>query len=207
MPVAHPFQQQAAREPEPPALHDRAMDNLRFIREAMEGAAPFTAVSGWGQCAIGVTALAAARLAANQMGRRGWLLVWLAEALLSAAVAGCAMWRKARRREESLLSRAGRKLVTNMSPPLFVGALLTVVLFRAGLVQIVPAVWLLLYGAGVVTGGAFSVQIVSVMGLCFMLLGAAALFVPWGAANLLLAAGFGGLHIIFGVIIARRHGG
>ena len=207
MTVVRPLRQQPAPEREPPALHDRAMDNLRFIREAMESASSFTAVSGWGQCAIGLTALAAAWIAVRQTARRGWLLAWLAEALLSTVIAGWAMWRKARRREESLLSRPGRKLVINLSPPLFVGALLTVVLFRAGHVEIIPAVWLLLYGAGVVTGGAFSVQIVPVMGLCFMLLGAAALFLPWGAANALLAAGFGGLHIIFGIIIARRHGG
>jgi hypothetical protein len=183
------------------------MDNLRFIREAMERASSFTAVSGWGHVLIGLTAFAAAWLAYRQPTARRWLFVWLGEALLSAAIAGLTMWRKARRREESLLSKPGRKLALNLSPPLFVGALLTVVLFRAGLVQLVPAVWLLLYGTGVVTGGAFSVQIVPVMGLCFMLLGAFAPFLPWASANALLAAGFGGLHVAFGFIIARRHGG
>ncbi|MDT7604031.1 MAG: hypothetical protein QOF61_2028 [Acidobacteriota bacterium] len=207
MTVVRPIRPQTVEESEPPALHARAMDNLRFIRETMEGAASFTAVSGWGQVLIGATACAAAWLAWRQPTARRWLLTWLAEALLSAAIAGAMMWRKARAREESLLSKPGRKLAINLSPPLFVGALLTVVLFRAGVVSLIPAVWLLLYGAGVVTGGAFSVQIVPVMGLCFMLLGAAAAFLPWAQANALLAAGFGALHMIFGFIIARRHGG
>ena len=192
---------------EPPALHARAMDNLRFIREAMESASSFTAVSGWGQAAIGLTALAASYMAWVQPARRDWLAVWFAEAAVSLLIAGFSMWRKARAHEQALLSRPGRKLVINFAPPVAVGALLTAVLFRSGQWQLIPAVWLLLYGAGVVTGGAFSVPVVPVMGLCFMLLGAAALFGPWGFANALLAAGFGGLHIIFGILIARRHGG
>jgi hypothetical protein len=207
MNALRPVSPPAAEGSEPPALHARAMDNLRFIRETMEGASSFTAVSGWGQLLIGVTACAAAWLAYRQPTARRWLLTWLAEALLSSVIAGAMMWRKARAREESLLSKPGRKLAINLSPPLFAGALLTVILFHAGFVSIIPAVWLLLYGAGVVTGGAFSVQIVPVMGLCFMLLGAAAAFLPWAQANALLAAGFGALHVVFGFIIARRHGG
>jgi hypothetical protein len=87
------------------------------------------------------------------------------------------------------------------------GALLTVALFRARLAGAIPAVWLLLYGTGVVTGGMYSVSIVPVMGICFMVLGAMALFVPAAWGNWLMAAGFGGLHIIFGTIIARKYGG
>jgi hypothetical protein len=207
MTVAKLTRLRPVEEQEPPALHARAMDNLRFIRETMESAASFTAVSGWGQCAIGLTALGATALAARQAKARAWLLVWFVEAMVSLVISGWTMRRKARAAETPLLSRPGRKLALNFAPPAFVGALLTVALFRAGLLSVIPPTWLLLYGAGVVTGGAFSVKIVPVMGLSFMLLGCVALFSPpvWGDA--FLAAGFGGLHLIFGVIIARRHGG
>ena len=191
----------------PPALHDRAMDNLRYIRETMERASSFTAVPGWGQVAIGVTALAATYLAAHQPTPRGWLGTWLAEAVIALLIAGWLMDRKARALGAPLLSGPGRKVAFSLSPPLVVGALLTVVLFRAGLNEAIPGMWLLLYGTGVVTGGMFSVSIVPVMGICFMLLGAATLFAPAAWGNWLMAAGFGGLHIIFGTIIARKYGG
>src|SRR5205807_613717 len=186
MAVVHPFQKPEADEP--PALHDRAMDNLRFIREAMERASSFTAVPGWGQVAIGVTALFAALVASQQKTFADWLAVWLAEAAVSAAIAGWTMYRKAHASDTSLLSRPGRKLIINLSPPMVVGALLTVVFYRAGLTGQLPGLWLLLYGTGVVTGGAFSVRPVPFMGLCFMLVGAGALFCPAAWGNAFMAA-------------------
>lgn len=192
---------------QPPALHDRAIDNLRYIRETMERASSFTAVPGWGQVAIGLTALAATYIAAQQPTARAWLFVWVAEAIISLLIAGWLMDRKARASGVPLLSGPGRKVAFSLSPPMIVGALLTVALFRARLVNAIPAIWLLLYGTGVVTGGMYSVSVVPVMGICFMVLGAAALFAPAAFGNWLMAAGFGGLHIVFGYIIARKYGG
>ncbi|MDX6694197.1 MAG: hypothetical protein QOF02_1800 [Blastocatellia bacterium] len=201
----HQLRPQAAEEP--PALHERAMDNLRFIRETMERASSFTAVSGWGQVAIGVTAAGAALVASEQATKQAWLVVWIVEAVLSLLISVAAMTRKAHAAGTPLLSGPGRKVAFSLSPSLVVGALLTVMLYRAGLTGAIPGVWLLLYGTGVVTGGMFSVGIVPVMGLCFMFVGAVALFCSPSWGNYFLAAGFGGLHIIFGIIIARRHGG
>lgn len=205
MAVVHPFQKPNTEEP--PALHDRAMDNLRFIRETMERASSFTAVPGWGQVAIGVTALFAALVASQQRQFADRLAVWFTEAAISACIAGWTMYRKAHASDTSLLSRPGRKLIINLSPPMLVGALLTVVFYRAGLTGQLPGLWLLLYGTGVVTGGAFSVRPVPVMGLCFMFVGAGALFCPQAWGDALMASGFGLLHIIFGIHIARNYGG
>lgn len=194
-------------EKEPPALHDRAMDNLKFIRETMERASSFTAVPGWGGVLMGVSALLASYIATQQPTRNLWLAAWVVEALLALVIGGWAMDRKARKCEMPVLSGPGRKFALSYAPPILVGVLLTIALYRVGLMSALPGVWLLLYGTGVVTGGAFSVKAVPLMGVCFILLGAVALFAPavWG--NYLMAAGFGGLHIIFGIIIARRHGG
>jgi hypothetical protein len=192
---------------EPPALHERAMDNLRYIRDTMERATAFTGVSGWGEVAIGATALVATVIAARQGHFTGWLAVWVAEGVISLLIAGWSMDRKARAAQMPLMSGPGRKAVFSLSPPMIAGGLLSLVLIRARLTNLIPGVWLLLYGTGVVTGGMFSVGVVPIMGLCFMALGAAALFAPPEFANWFMAAGFGGLHIVFGVIIARKYGG
>lgn len=192
---------------EPPALHDRAMDNLRYIRETMERATPFTGISGWGEIAIGSTALVASFIAAQQTTFRAWFAVWVAEGLISLLIAGWSMDRKARAVHLALISGSGRKVVFSLAPPLIAGALLTLVLARAGATNAIPGMWLLLYGTGVITGGMFSVRAVPAMGVCFMLLGAIALFFPPAWANWFLAAGFGGLHVLFGAIIVRKYGG
>jgi len=190
-----------------PALHARAMDNLSFIRSTMERATAFTAVPGWGGVAMGVTALAATALTQSRGTRGEWLVVWLAASVLALAIGGWCMRVKAKRAGTSVFSYPGRRFVLSYLPPLAVGALLTLVLVRAGLYSTLPGTWLLLYGTGVVTGGAFSVRVVPIMGLCFMALGAIALLAPPAWGDWLMAAGFGGLHIIFGLIIARRYGG
>ena len=190
-----------------PALHARAMDNLSFIRSTMERATAFTAVPGWGGVAMGVTALAAAAVARVVPSRGEWLMVWLAASALALSIGGWSMAAKARKAGTSVFSDSGRRFVLSYLPPLVVGALLTIVLARAGLYSALPGTWLLLYGTGVVTGGAFSVRVVPVMGFCFMALGALALLAPTAWGDWLMAFGFGGLHIVFGLIIARRYGG
>ncbi len=196
----------ALRE-EPPALHTRAMDNLRYIRETMEGASAFTGVPGWGGVAMGLTALITAVLASRQPTAGWWLATWIGDALVSVSIAAWAVNRKVKRAAIPLLSKSGRKFALSFSPPMLAGLLLTIALYRTGLVHMLPGAWLLLYGAAVANAGAFSIKIVPTMGICFMLCGAAALFSPPAWANAYMAAGFGGLHILFGFVIARRHGG
>lgn len=192
--------------PAPPALHDRAMDNLRFIRETMANASSFTAVPGWGGVAMGVTALLASGLAWNTRDVRSWLVIWFCEAGVAIAIAATAMAVKLRRANETLLSGPGRKFVFGFAPPLVVGAVLTLALLRSEVWEALPGTWLSMYGAAVTAGGASSVRSVPVMGSVFVLLGCIALLVPV-LGNHLMAAGFGILHIAFGFLIARRHGG
>jgi len=188
------------------AAPDPAAD-LRFIRDTMERSAAFTAVSGVGYILLGLTAIVAAWLAARQASSFAWLQVWLAEGILAVVIGLLSCTWKANRRGLPLFSGPARKVALGLAPPLVAGAFLTLLMLRAGLQSALPSAWLLLYGAGIITGGAFSVAILPVMGVCFMLLGALAVLAPAAWGNWFLAAGFGGFHIIFGFLIARRHGG
>ena len=195
------------RPSEPIALHDRAMDDLRYIRQTMERAGAFTAVSGLGGVGMGVAALSAAVVAGGQPTTGRWLGVWLIAAAVAIAIASWTTARKARRARMALLDGPGRKFALSFLPPVLAGAALTAVLYENGAVATLPGMWLLLYGAGVVTAGTFSVRVVPLMGVCFMALGVAALFWPAPGGDVYLGAGFGGLHIVFGAAIARRYGG
>jgi hypothetical protein len=193
----------------PDALRDHAVSNLRYIRETMERASAFTSIPGWGGAAIGVTALATTALSEPMIawnpGR--WLAVWLIEAAVAATIGGASMWMKARRAETRFMSGAARRFFVSYFAPLIAGAILTITIVRRGSYDALPAMWLLLYGAAFVSSGAFSLRVIPMMGLCFMIAGVAAALMPLAVGNLLLGAAFGGLHIVFGIIIARNYGG
>lgn len=188
-------------------MHVRAMDNLRYIRETMERAGSFTAISGWGVVAIGIIAVIAGVVAGLQASPRAWLAIWLLDAVVSLVIAVSTIGAKASALRIPLLSEPARKFFLSFSPPMLVGAVLSAVLLAQDHTALLPGVWLLMYGAAVVTAGTYSVKIIPVMGAAFMSVGAIALVAPAAWGNMVLAAGFGGLHIAFGLLIARRHGG
>ncbi len=189
------------------AAEDVAAEHLRYIRDMMARSETFTAVPGWGSVAMGVTALGAAAWAASQPTAWGWLQVWLAEALLGGAIGVVRMVRKARASGLGLQSGPGRKYVLGLLPALATGALLTLAVWQVGAFDLLPGIWLLLYGAALVTSGTFSIRALPLMGAAFMVLGGLALFAPATWTDALLALGFGGLHIGFGLVIAWRYGG
>jgi hypothetical protein len=191
----------------PIPIDARAADHLRYIRETMESAGEFTAVPGWGGVAMGITALVASVVASRQHSPRAWFLVWLVEVFVAVAIAAPAAATKAHRVNSRLFSGPGRKFLYSFAPPIIAGGFLTFALFRMGSFATMPGTWLLLYGAAIVTGGAFSVRVVPIMGVCLIALGGAALFAPalWG--DVFMALGFGVVQIVFGAWIARRHGG
>ena len=191
----------------PQALHARADDNLRFIRDTMSKAAQFTAIPGWGGVAMGVTAIIAAGLISRETDSRRWMAWWFGEAAVAMAIGALTMTWKMTRLNMPLLAAPAKRFALAYVPPLAAGAILTPVFFVNGLAARLPGCWLLLYGVAIATAGTLSVPVVQAMGLVFMAVGAASFLAPASYGDLFMAAGFGGLHILFGLIIARKHGG
>jgi hypothetical protein len=200
----------AARSTEPIALESRAEDNLRFIRDTMARAGAFTSVSGTGTIGAGFVGLAAAIFASPAMiatNPRRFLEVWIGTALVAGAIAVVAMRRKARQAGQSLMGASARRFTLAFFPAILAGAVLTIAFGAAGQESLLPGTWLSVYGAAVTAGGAFSVRPVPVMGCAFLMLGALCFALPADLQQFVLAAGFGGLHLLFGYHIARHHGG
>ena len=192
----------------PDEMQAHAIENIRFIRDAMARASRFTAVPGWGGVLIGLSACVAAVLSGPPDNSRRWMTIWFADAAVAAAIALAAIAIKARRSGAPLSSAApAHRFALAYAPPLIAGMVLTPVFTTFGLSARLPGCWLLLYGTAVATGGAFSIRIVPLMGLCFMTLGVIAFAAPAAWGHWLMAAGFGGLHIAFGLVIARKYGG
>ena len=103
-------------------LHTHAMDNLRFIRETMEQAGSFTAVAGLGRLCHGCTARwrPLPRRPSIQCG--GLATVWSPGVCLPSRWARRPQY-KARAAHVSLLSGPARKFALSFAPPLLVGAL------------------------------------------------------------------------------------
>jgi hypothetical protein len=200
----------SSRADEPAALTsfgEYAEESLRFIRRTMERSSTFTAVPGMGGAGMGLIGLAAAVFAANQSSTGRWLVVWLVAAPAAMAIGVTSMWRKAARLGAPLTGAVGRRFAMSLAAPLVAGAALTWGAWVNGDRDLIPGVWLLLYGTGVLAGGAFSVAAVRLLGMAFMALGIAALVTPPAWGNVWLGMGFGVLQLAFGLYIARRHGG
>jgi hypothetical protein len=184
-----------------------AADDLRFIREAVEHSSRFTDLPGRGMVVIGCTALVTTWLATVQSDERLWLATWFVEGVFAVTIALAAVALKARVNGSSLFALPTRTFFLGLLPALVAGGALTAILADAGRYDLLPGLWLLLYGTAVVSAGAHAVRIVPIHGLCFMALGGLTLLAPSGFGDLALALGFGGIHIAFGAVIARRYGG
>ena len=192
----------------PASIHDRALDQIRYIRSTLDSAGPFTVVPGVGGVAMGVVGLCAAAVAATETADPvRWLVIWLSAAAVATTIGVVSMVRKSRRADMALTSAPMRRFALAFFPAIFAGGVLSVALIMRGAFDLLPPLWLMLYGVAVAGGGAMSVRVVPIMGMVLIAIGLLALFVPFSTANLLLGLGFGVVEVAVGVVIIRRYGG
>lgn len=198
-------------------LHEKAMENLDFIRNTLACSTPFTSVSGWGLLAMGLYSLGGGWVASWRLNYDWWINCWVTIGVGGFLMGLVAMIWKMKQEPRPVRAYAIRRFAFSLFPPILAGAILTEVFYERHVDALLPGMWLMLYGAGVTTGGAFSIRVLPLMGLLFMLLGSLS-FLPaveglppllgsLMASDLFMMAGFGVLHILFGIIIIRKYGG
>lgn len=191
----------------PVAVATRAADNLHFIRATMERSVLFTALPGSAGLLLGFDGIAAAVAGARCHAPEEWLAVWITAAFLGLAIGLWSVVRRARELSVPLTRGSARSFALGLAVPLLAGALITGELWRYGAFGAMPATWMLLYGCALLSAGKFSLRQVRTMGGAFFVAGALALSTPlepvgW-ANNTLLAIVFGGLHLVFAILVAR----
>jgi hypothetical protein len=189
------------------AMHERAAESIEFIRETMVRSASFTAVPGQGGIVMGGIGVLTAVMASRAETPERWLATWLVAAVVAAPIGLAATIVKAKRHHVALWSASGRRFMQGFLPALVAGAALTLALVRADRIELLPPTWLLLYGAGILAGATASIAVLTWVGALFMALGVGAVATIGQWPDVWLGAGFGGLQIIFGIIITRKHGG
>ena len=148
---------------------------------------------------MGAVGVVAGLVAGRTPEPRAWVLVWLAAAGLAVPIGVAAMVQRARAASVDLAAGVARRFVLSLATPVAAGVILSAALLQRESYDLLPTVWLSLYGTGAVVAGVFSIRVVTVLGLSFMGLGAAAAFAPWWLATVLVAVGFGGLHLVTGL--------
>ena len=195
------------RQPNPTPIDSGAVENLQYIRRTIEAAHTFTTVPGKGCIAMGITALAAVAAESYPPLSAHWLAIWVAAAVMACSLALWFMEQKAHAQGLSLRRAVARRFFMTLAPAFLAGAILTAALVGRVDRELITGTWLLLYGTGLTACGLFAVPAVFTAGLAFMALGTATLWLPPGSAHVVLALGFGGIHLALGAAIVRHHGG
>lgn len=185
------------------ALDTHALGTLQYIRASID-AAGLLAVPGSAGIAMGAVGILTALLVSFKAVAVHWLLIWLIAGLVAIAFGTALMVHQVVTRGTALYRGPLRKFLMCLCPPLLVGAVLTWQLWLRAEFNLIPGVWLLMYGCAVMAASTLTRRALAVMGALLVLLGLAALQVPENFQNTVLGVGFGGLHLLFGILIGGK---
>lgn len=187
-------------------LDSHAAATLRYIRASMESAVSLS-VPGSTGIASGIVGVLAAIVSSVPALRPHWLIIWLLAAVVAAGVGGALLLRQPSLSSLTIGGAPIRRFAIGLLPSLFAGAVMTWILWVNAGPRIIPGTWLLLYGCGLIAASAATARTIAILGGSFVVTGLLALVLPENMQILMLGAGFGGLHIVFGYLMGRAgHG-
>jgi hypothetical protein len=185
------------------ALDTHALGTLQYIRASID-AAGLLAVPGSAGIAIGAVGVLAALLVSLKPLAAHWLEIWLIAGFVAIAFGTVLMAHQFVSRGTALYRGPLRRFLMCLCPPLLVGAVLTWQLWLHAQSAMIPGVWLLMYGCAVMAASTLTRRALAVMGALLAVLGVVALQAPVSSQNAMLGVGFGGLHLLFGILIGGR---
>jgi hypothetical protein len=182
------------------SLNERAEGDLKLIRSMMQRSSLIIPMPGWGFFAVGLVGTSAA-LVTRSMQDMGWIFAWGLAAVLALSIAILTSTWQLRKTGRSIFIGSHSRFWLSLAPAFLAAGLLSVIFVNLGQQPLLAGLWLLLYGVALVAAGQHSVKQVTWMGCGFIILGAVFLFLPW--PNLAMGLGFGGIHLLFGLLISR----
>ena len=194
----------------PAAIESRALGTLAYIRASIESSSSMD-VPGMAGIVMGIIGLLAAIVVSLPRWAAHWLGIWLAAAAVAFLLGGALVARQIVQRGHTRYLGPARKFLLCLCPALFAGAVLTQVCVTAGMANVIPGMWLLLYGCAVLSASTVTTagiaRLICIMGAIFVALGLMTFALPATAHTAMLGLGFGVLHIIFGFLIGRSSHG
>jgi hypothetical protein len=190
----------------PVPIETRALGTLAYIRSSIELSGSMV-VPGTAGVLMGSIGILAAIVASTPRWAPHWLLIWVLAGGTAFLVGGALMARETAQSGHARYLGPVRKFLLCLCPALFAGAVLTFVLWHAGMERLLPGTWLLLYGCAVLSASTVTIpstmRLIGIMGTLFVVLGSLGFALPPAEHTALLGLGFGALHIVFGILIGR----
>ncbi len=198
---------------------DNGLKEVAEIRSMMERSTKFLSLSGLSGIGAGIVALVGWGWASSYLKSRfpagneaavnheEILVFMLASGLVIVGALAVAMffsWRLARKRGLPIWNITARDVVLALLSPLTSGGVFSLILVRQSLYGLIPSAMLLFYGMALVNAGKYTVHDIRILGLSEVLLGLAAGLLP-DLALWFWAAGFGLLHILYGIVMYLKY--
>jgi hypothetical protein len=201
--------------------NQRIQEDLESIRHLMERSVKFISLSGLSGILSGVYALIGAALAYYQIYSgevvrtveyyqghipivRNLIIIAVVVLVASLVTGWWFSFRKAKKLNTRIWNETSRRLLMNLSIPLVVGGIFTLVLVYHGHYNVVAASVLIFYGLALINASSNLYEEVRYLGYCELVVGLIAAALP-GYGLYFWAVGFGLLHILYGSMMYNKY--